>query len=317
MKVNMKKLLLSLVLVQGLVAAPIDEALISGDVKTIKIIFSHALMKAILDGDIKSVEALLTGCAIDVNTGIEEVPNLAPLSLAIMKNHLGIARMLIDAGANVNIKDDRGNTPLHKAARDGLIDSVKLLIENPLCDKTIVNSDGQTPEDIAVDLSHSDIVDMLHNAPSATQKALSAKNGLMLLAAKAANSTGVSTIKKHALPYEIRTLITNIVEKDADYDLREILKRETQKYALRAYEADRRKVGNSSIFLESARDHEQIYIDARKDLNMIFYCAPVSKNNDIKKLIRRWKSILDAIKHNQLVLNIDDGQPGPSGYKDK
>ncbi|QWX82523.1 ankyrin repeat domain-containing protein [Cellulophaga sp. HaHaR_3_176] len=64
--------------------------------------------------------------------------------------HSGDISILLELGANVNAKNNNGETPLHYAAGGGFkVDDVKRLIENGA--KTeIVNKNGQTPFDYAL-----------------------------------------------------------------------------------------------------------------------------------------------------------------------
>jgi len=79
-----------------------------------------ALFYAIKDGNLDIVQFLLTK-GIDVND-----PKSA--LLAAGRNKINILRILLNHGLNVNIHDDRGNTPLHAAARYGLEDAYNFLL---------------------------------------------------------------------------------------------------------------------------------------------------------------------------------------------
>lgn len=48
---------------------------------------------------------------------------------AVGYGEIECAKLLIDAGANVNLKDANQNTPLHYAAGYGQAESVKLLVD--------------------------------------------------------------------------------------------------------------------------------------------------------------------------------------------
>lgn len=96
-------------------------------------------------------------CAIEIeNIGIARLllnsgadPNLyddlnfSPLHKACIRNNAEIVKLLLDYRANVNIQNTWGNTPLHYAARFGLPNIVKLLLSH----RAIVdlqNSSGHT-----------------------------------------------------------------------------------------------------------------------------------------------------------------------------
>lgn len=57
-------------------------------------------------------------------------------------------KLLIENGAEINIKDNDGNTPLHYAAKRGFMGIIRLLVENG-ADINAKNNDGQTPNDIS------------------------------------------------------------------------------------------------------------------------------------------------------------------------
>ena len=58
-------------------------------------------------------------------------------------------RLLVGAGADVNVRDVDGATPLHLAARCGSAAIVQFLATLTACDMTIVNVHGRTAEDEA------------------------------------------------------------------------------------------------------------------------------------------------------------------------
>jgi ankyrin repeat protein len=67
--------------------------------------------------------------------------------VAAIKGNEEIARMLIDAGANVNVQNKRGRTPLHRAASDGSVEIARMLIDAG-ARKDIPNEDGKFPYDL-------------------------------------------------------------------------------------------------------------------------------------------------------------------------
>jgi ankyrin repeat protein len=73
---------------------------------------------------------------------------ITPLQLATEYCKVEIARMLIDAGADVNIQNVWDNTPLHRAALYGKIDIARILIDAG-ARKDIRDEDGRIPYDLA------------------------------------------------------------------------------------------------------------------------------------------------------------------------
>ena len=63
---------------------------------------------------------------------------------------MDVARVLIEAGADVNKQGEHGRTALHMAAAWGHADTVQLLLENG-ANPTIVDEAGMTPPMVARD----------------------------------------------------------------------------------------------------------------------------------------------------------------------
>lgn len=82
-------------------------------------------------------DAVKTGAATVVSDALQSAPELLerfdnlgdpPLHRAVFLGQVAIARLLLDAGAEVDVRNSRRMTPLHQAAEDAQIDLVKLLI---------------------------------------------------------------------------------------------------------------------------------------------------------------------------------------------
>ncbi|XP_014772755.1 ankyrin repeat, SAM and basic leucine zipper domain-containing protein 1 [Octopus bimaculoides] len=88
--------------------------------------------------------------------------------------HESITRLLLDHGADPNIKTIDGLTPLHIAASWGQLDIVKLLLEKGA---NVANrdDDGNTPMDLAKDYKHSDCMKILRRCLSKAEHHLSSK----------------------------------------------------------------------------------------------------------------------------------------------
>ena len=68
----------------------------------------------------------------------------APLHFASLENKPEVVKLLIDSGANVNIKDHYSSTPLHNSAVKGHTRVTQVLLENG-AEVDEKNSDGDTP----------------------------------------------------------------------------------------------------------------------------------------------------------------------------
>ena len=91
----------------------------------------HLLAK---NGDYKAIEAILTHIEKESSNKLSDVVNakgdydFTPLHEAEIGN-LDVVKYLVEKGADVNIPDENGWTPLHIAAKEGKLDVVKYLVE--------------------------------------------------------------------------------------------------------------------------------------------------------------------------------------------
>jgi hypothetical protein len=81
------------------------------------------------NGFTSSVKRLLSIRNIIVNVK-NDVSGYSPLHHAAIRGHIEIARLLLQNGAEVNVRSNHGYTPLHSAARNGHVDILHLLVEN-------------------------------------------------------------------------------------------------------------------------------------------------------------------------------------------
>ncbi len=84
----------------------------------------------------------------------DPVAGSSPLITAAVFGKVRAAKALIEAGANVNFKNNEGSTPLHTAAFFCRMDIVTMLLENG-ADKTLKNNAGSTAlESVTVPFDH-------------------------------------------------------------------------------------------------------------------------------------------------------------------
>ncbi|KAL2680391.1 hypothetical protein Neosp_007989 [[Neocosmospora] mangrovei] len=74
-----------------------------------------------------------------------DLQGLTPLHLAAERDHLAIAMLLLDHGADCNARANGGRTPLHLAARFGSAAMVEFLVDDGRSDPNARTNDGRTP----------------------------------------------------------------------------------------------------------------------------------------------------------------------------
>jgi ankyrin repeat protein len=84
------------------------------------------------------VKLLIDGGA---NLNIRTNGDNTALILASYRNHIEVIKLLIEGGANLNIRDNEGRTALIWASYRNHIEVVKLLLEN-FADECILNDEG-------------------------------------------------------------------------------------------------------------------------------------------------------------------------------
>ncbi|MCY3550514.1 MAG: CotH kinase family protein [Candidatus Poribacteria bacterium] len=104
----------------------------------------EGLWHAARTGDLASMKRYIIEGA-DVNEPDESL-NISPLAWSASHGQTEATRLLIENGADVNLKDDNGSTPLHGAVVFGRAGVAKLLVENG-ANLQVRNNDGGTPAD--------------------------------------------------------------------------------------------------------------------------------------------------------------------------
>ena len=104
---------------------------------------------------------MLIEAGADLNT--KDKIGWSALSLAALKDHADIVKILIEAGADMNSKDKDGRSALSLAAYNDRVGKVKLLIEAGADINTKIE-DGRSALYLAVDKGYAKIVKMLIEA---------------------------------------------------------------------------------------------------------------------------------------------------------
>jgi hypothetical protein len=112
-----------------------------------------ALMHAVIRNDLEKVAALIkAGVWLD-----EMDEGETALHWAVSRQHPEIVTMLLDAGANPNVPDNDGYTPLHDVAEMGDCPPVRTMREALLAagaDPGRREKNGRTPSDLAESMGH-------------------------------------------------------------------------------------------------------------------------------------------------------------------
>jgi len=98
-------------------------------------------------GHIEAAECLLKAGA-QINSPSNNPLLAAPIQSAVAAGHLEMVLMLLEHGADPNVREQGGFTPLHAAAQNGDIDMIHILLlhgANP----EAKSDDGKTPLDLA------------------------------------------------------------------------------------------------------------------------------------------------------------------------
>lgn len=96
----------------------------------------------------------------DVNAVAANGLKVQPLHSAAAGNHLGVCKMLIEHGAQINTRQEGGFAPLHSAAQNGSIELIKLLLVAG-ADKGALTDDKKTPRDFALAGGHTEAAALL------------------------------------------------------------------------------------------------------------------------------------------------------------
>ncbi|KAH7133178.1 ankyrin repeat-containing domain protein [Dactylonectria estremocensis] len=115
------------------------------------------LLRAVVKGDEAAVQSLLAqGANIHVKNNYKQTP----LHVAASTGHKDIVRVLLDLGASIEAKDHEELTPLHTAPAKGNEQIVQLLLERG-ADPEAVDDDDETPLILAAELGQDAIAQLL------------------------------------------------------------------------------------------------------------------------------------------------------------
>ena len=114
------------------------------------------LLTAARLNDVERVKQLLeAGVDPDI-----EGPFGPVIFMALLLGHTVVARLLVEAGADLHVTDDKGWTPLHWAAKTGEVELVLAMIEAD-ADPFAVDKIGDSPFDVLKKNEHLRALDMI------------------------------------------------------------------------------------------------------------------------------------------------------------
>jgi len=123
------------------------------------------LWDAAIAGDTVALAAALQhGAAIDSLDTRRNPNGRRALNWAAWFDHPAAIRFLIARGAQVNMANWTGFTPLHHAAEHGSLEAARTLLALG-ADRTLRNQMGQRPVDVARDRLQSDVAALLDSLP--------------------------------------------------------------------------------------------------------------------------------------------------------
>ena len=85
-----------------------------------------------------------------------------PLHNASRDGDLDEVRRLLEAGADIEARDNEGETPLHDACWNGHLEIARLLLDRG-ADATAVDNDGETPFGLAIEYDHQEVAELLRH----------------------------------------------------------------------------------------------------------------------------------------------------------
>jgi len=108
----------------------------------------------------EGVARVLLEYGADPNVHWQGNNNRTPLHRALESHRSEVTRVLLENGANANLRDSHNQTPLHLASRKGYLDVVRLLLQR--CSNIHAQDDeGRTPFQVASVRGHEEVMRLL------------------------------------------------------------------------------------------------------------------------------------------------------------
>ena len=132
------------------VAAAKDIVLLKPEFKVPEELLTPAIARAVISGDVKSVKKLLKEGA---DPNVRDEKGRTPLHHAVKDGRLDIVKLLVESGADVNAPDNYGLTPLHYAVDYGYEKLIEFLLRHG-ADPNAKDNGGYTPLHISAFEGH-------------------------------------------------------------------------------------------------------------------------------------------------------------------
>ena len=155
--------------------SPLHVASISGELTTVKMLVKAGadvratdaeretcLLFAAYFGHTDTVRYLV--CLPEVDLNHQESTNCTALHIAVKRKHADVVEVLIDAGADIETKNDEGRSPLHVASISGELTTMKMLVEAG-ADVRATDAKRVTCLTLATYFGHTDTVRYLVSLP--------------------------------------------------------------------------------------------------------------------------------------------------------
>ncbi|XP_067659826.1 uncharacterized protein [Haliotis asinina] len=110
-------------------------------------------------GKLEELKRILDTGRADVNS--RDGVGRTPVMWAALRGHRNVVELLVSRGADVSLVDDGGYNILHWACMRGDRKTVEFVLSLDAVDVNARNSDGQTAADVARDLGHRQLSDLL------------------------------------------------------------------------------------------------------------------------------------------------------------
>jgi len=109
---------------------------------------------------LEELQEMLAAHALQVNVNGQDERGSTALHMASANGHVEAMKLLLAAGASVDLCNAEGNSPLHWACSNGRGEAVRLLMEHK-AEPSKLNAFERTPVDDALDAGHRPCVDII------------------------------------------------------------------------------------------------------------------------------------------------------------